>query len=77
LNRRLNWSLVVAAIAIVSPGCGGNSGTAPEPAKPGATRDLVEHPLDALGKGKTPQKPVTAKVQGYLDKAKQADPRNR
>jgi len=76
LSRRLGRSLVVAALMIVSWGCGGATGTSPEAQKGGTSRDLVEHPLDALGKGKTPP-PVPPKVKAALEKAKLADPRGR
>jgi hypothetical protein len=75
LKRGSKWVVGVAALAIVSSGCG--SGNDPEPKKPGSSRELVEHPLDAVGGEKKPQKPVTPKVQADLEKAKRADPRNR
>lgn len=75
LKRGSMWVLGAAALAIVAPGCG--SGDNPEPKKPGSSREFVEHPLDAVGGEKKPQKPVTPKVQAALDKAKQTDPRNR
>ena len=76
MKRSLKWVLGIAGLAIVSPGCGG-SGNSSEPKKPGSSREFVEHPLDAVGGEKKPQKPVTPKVQADLEKAKRADPRNR
>jgi hypothetical protein len=75
LKRCLNWLIVAAAAAILSPGCG--ESTNPEPKKAGASRDFMEHPLDAEGGVKTPQKPLTPKVKAALEKAKLADPRGR
>jgi hypothetical protein len=76
LIRRWNWLLAVAALAIVSPGCG-EVGNTPEPKKTGASRDFMEHPLDAAGKATKPLPPPTPKVKAALERAKQADPRGR
>ena len=64
LNRRLNWLPLVAALAIVSPGCG-DSGTNPEPKKSSEVA------------GSESKVPLTPKLQKQLENAKKADPRSR
>ena len=72
-SRRLDWLPVVAALAITTPGCGDDSGKSSGAKQAVSTRELVEHPLDAIGKGKKPQPPPSPKVKAALDRAKQAD----
>jgi len=75
LNRRLHGLLIVAALAIVLPGCGeANPGAFPESKYPGASRDGIERPV---GKSTKAQKPVTAKTKAAIEKATAADPRGR
>jgi hypothetical protein len=73
--NRTGWLVMVGALVILS-GCEGGSGAGPATKNGVTSRDLVEHPLDALGKGKAP-KPLTAKEKAALEKVKLADPRGR
>jgi len=65
--------LIVAALAVVSSGCG--EPTLPE-TPPGASRAMMENPLGAAEAAKK-AKPQSAKVKAALENAAKADPRGK
>ena len=80
MRRRFNWLSVLPVLAIVAAGCGEKQ--LPEPAYPGASRDLMENPLGAAAKLKgaaeakaASQAKVSAKTKAALENAAKADPR--
>ena len=76
MQRRFHWLSVLPVLAIVAAGCGEKQ--LPEPAYPGASRDMMENPLGAAAKIKGAEEAkakLSAKTSAAREKAAQADPR--
>jgi len=73
LDQRFYRGLAVAALAIVTSGCGEQQ--LPE-TKPGSSRAMMETPLGAAEAAKN-AKPQSAKVKAALENAAKADPRGK
>jgi hypothetical protein len=81
LQRLRNWLSVLPVMAIVTSGCGEKQ--LPEPAYPGASREMLENPLGAGAKlkgaeeAKASQAKLSPKAKAAHENAAKADPRGR